>query len=52
MTDQQIVDKVRAGDEAAFQTLHQCLRDPLFRFADGPPPGAFRGFLKTDLLAH
>jgi RNA polymerase sigma-70 factor (ECF subfamily) len=33
MTDQQLVDRVRAGDEAAFQALYQSFRDPLFRFA-------------------
>jgi RNA polymerase sigma-70 factor (ECF subfamily) len=33
MTDQQLIDRARGGDEEAFQTLYQCYRDPLFRFA-------------------
>jgi RNA polymerase sigma-70 factor (ECF subfamily) len=33
MTDGELVEKVRGGDEAAFQTLYGSYRDPLFRFA-------------------
>jgi RNA polymerase sigma-70 factor (ECF subfamily) len=32
MTDGQLVDRVRGGDEEAFQTLYGRFRDPLFRF--------------------
>jgi RNA polymerase sigma-70 factor (ECF subfamily) len=33
MTDGRLVDRVRGGDEEAFQTLYGRFRDPLFRFA-------------------
>jgi len=33
MTDEALFDRVRSGDDAAFRTLYERYRAPLFRFA-------------------
>lgn len=33
MTDERLLERASRGDEAAFLTLYECYRDPVFRFA-------------------